>query len=659
MQAIRARRAANALRTLVRVSLKQPAPIGVIGSHFSRRHSSTGLPPTDSPDLFKGLPSELLEGVTFGDYPTRTHKCGQLNSTNIGEHVVLTGWAQNIRKFSDGLIFLPLRDHSGTVQVVLKGSDTDKSNARQCLQDLTRESVICVEGRVVARDASAVNLKMTTGHIEIDLTSVRVLNKTHRALPFLPTNQTLVGEEIRLKYRCLDLRRDTLQNNLRNRSLAAWVVRDYLMQNDFVEVETPMLFKSTPEGAREFVVPTRNSGSFYALPQSPQQYKQLLMASGVDRYFQIAKCFRDEDLRADRQPEFTQIDLEVSFGSARDIQTLVEGLVRSVWKRLKGVEVCDGEPFPRMNYQLAMSKYGSDKPDTRFGLEIQHVADMANDTILEAIVLKKAIKLPSSDLKKLAQQDNKALPIVKIGENNISTWAQAMFGDQIKGTVDATKVNAKLDVQPGDCLVLNTRPAFLSGGQTLLGKVRLELASTLQSKGLLQIPSSQYNFLWVEGFPLFSPGEDGATTASDRLSATHHPFTAPVAEDLHLLQSSPEKVRGQHYDLVLNGVEIGGGSIRIHSPKLQTFVFEQILKMTPLESSRFNHLIDALSFGCPPHGGIALGFDRMMAILCETASIRDVIAFPKSATGRDLVVGSPSGLTEQQLGEYRIQVVAD
>ncbi|KAG0224426.1 hypothetical protein BGX31_008021 [Mortierella sp. GBA43] len=462
MQPIRVRRAAAALCSLIRTPQPIPgvaSPIALVRSRS--RHYSTGGPlpaTTASSDAH----AQLLDGVTFGDYPARTHKCGHLNGTNLGQQVVVTGWAQNIRKFSDELIFLPLRDHSGTVQVVLKGSDPSKDVLRRNLQDLTPESVICVEGRVVSRDVGAVNPNMSTGDIEIDLTSVRVLNKTHRTLPFLPSNKTLVGEEVRLKYRCLDLRRDALQRNLRNRSIAAWVIRDHLVQNDFVEVETPMLFKSTPEGAREFVVPTRNSGSFYALPQSPQQYKQLLMASGMDRYFQIAKCFRDEDLRADRQPEFTQVDLEMSFCSATEIQTLVEGVVRSVWKRLKGVELFNGQPFPRMNYQLAMSKYGSDKPDTRFGLEIQHVADMTNDNVLEAIVLKKSLKLPGSDLKKLALQDNKSLPIVKVNENNIDTWVHKIFGDQIIGHADVASINARLDLEAGDSVILNTRPAFLS-----------------------------------------------------------------------------------------------------------------------------------------------------------------------------------------------------
>ncbi|KAI7823620.1 tRNA synthetases class II-domain-containing protein [Gamsiella multidivaricata] len=651
MHAIRARHAASAFRRLTPSWNRQQGirlPLTLAHLPLTCRQLSSGSFQGTSVSIesFAEVQAELLEGATFGDYPSRTHKCGDLNKTHVGEQVVLTGWAQNIRKFSDELIFLPLRDHSGTVQLVLKGSEEGKDGARKRLQDLTAESVICVEGRVVKREGSAVNPKMATGEIEVDLASIRVLNKTHKTLPFLPSNQSLANEEIRLKYRCLDLRRDTLQRNIRTRSLAAWVIRDYFIQNDFVEVETPMLFKSTPEGAREFVVPTRNSGSFYALPQSPQQYKQLLMASGIDRYFQIAKCFRDEDLRADRQPEFTQIDLEVSFGSAKDIQTLVEGLVRSVWHKIKGVDLFDGEPFPRMNYQLAMSK-------------IQHVVDITGDSILEAIVLKSDMKLPSSDLKALSQQDNRVLPVVKISEKNIQTWLHKLpFTERIQGSINEDMVNAALDVQIGDSVILNTRPAFLSGGQTVLGKVRLELASKLQAKGLLQIPSAQYNFLWIEGFPLFSPPETPSPVENDgrKLAATHHPFTAPVAEDLPLLASSPEKVRGQHYDLVLNGVEIGGGSIRIHSPKLQTYVFEKILQMTPEESGRFSHLVDALSFGCPPHGGLALGFDRMMAILCETASIRDVIAFPKSASGRDLVVGSPSGLTEQQLKEYRIRV---
>ncbi|KAF9143095.1 hypothetical protein BGX30_001395, partial [Mortierella sp. GBA39] len=500
MHAIRSTQAPNAIRRLVTQTATHKIPLLLPVHSLPRALIATrGGVFLQSPSFFAAkngfstssklataattdLQAELLEGVTFGDFPSRTHKCGQLNQTNVGEHVVLTGWAQNIRKFSDELIFLPLRDSSGTIQLVLKGSSNNASTtaARRILQDLTAESVIWVEGKVVAREANTINHQMATGEIEIELSTVRILNKTHKPLPFLPTNQELVNEEVRLKYRCLDLRRETLQKNLRNRSLAAWTIRDYLVQNDFVEVETPMLFKSTPEGAREFVVPTRNAGSFYALPQSPQQYKQLLMASGMDRYFQIAKCFRDEDLRADRQPEFTQIDLEVSFGSARDIQNLVEGLVRSVWRKLKSVELFDGKEFPRMNYQVAMSKYGSDKPDTRFGLEIQHVTDIKGDNIVEGIVLKADMRLSGSELKKLAQLDNKMLPVVKVTEKNIDSWMQKLpYTQEIQGPVDVPAVNSKVGIQIGDTIILNKRPAFLSGGQTELGKVRLELANVL------------------------------------------------------------------------------------------------------------------------------------------------------------------------------------
>ncbi|KAG9321901.1 hypothetical protein KVV02_003662 [Mortierella alpina] len=489
MQAIHVRHASNALRRLAFAAGRShalPKPFLCPSRPMRRQPSATGIrslgtTAANAEDALK----DLLDGATFGEYPSRTHKCGELTKANAGESVVLTGWAQNIRKFSDTFMFLPLRDHSGTVQLVLKGSH-DNESARRTLQDLTAESVVCIEGRVVARDRATINPRMATGDIEVEISFIQVLNKTHKSLPFQPSSQALANEEVRLKHRCLDLRRDALQKNLRNRSLAAWTIRDYLINNDFVEVETPLLFKSTPEGAREFIVPTRNSGAFYALPQSPQQYKQLLMASGIDRYFQIAKCFRDEDLRADRQPEFTQIDLEVSFGSASTIQKLVEGLVRSVWKKLKDVELFDGQPFPRMNYQVAMSKYGSDKPDTRFGLEIKHIASLAGEHVLEAIVLKSDLGLSTSELKKLANLGTKTLPLVKISDRNVGSWLSKLpFTTEIQGQTDVDSVNRNLGLQIGDTLILNSRPAFLSGGQTLMGKVRLDLAAALQSKGTL------------------------------------------------------------------------------------------------------------------------------------------------------------------------------
>ncbi|KAG0226886.1 hypothetical protein BGW41_004063 [Actinomortierella wolfii] len=605
------------------------------------------------------LPQELFAGTIFGDFPKRSHRCGELNKDFVGQKVVLCGWSQNARKLSDNLIFMPIRDASGSTQLVLKDEDGKLAHIRDKLLDLSPESVICVEGTVVARSANAINPKMSTGEIEVDITDLHVLNKTHTALPFLPGNQEKTNEEVRLKHRVLDLRRQNLQDNLRRRSYAAWVVRDYLIGQGFVEVETPMLFKSTPEGAREFVVPTREKGNFYALPQSPQQYKQLLMASGIDRYFQLAKCFRDEDLRADRQPEFTQIDMEMSFGSAKDVQDVVEGLVKTVWNKVLGVSF--PEEFPRMNYHTAMSKYGSDKPDTRFGLEIEQIAKLQDDKILEAIVLKSELGLSGSELKKLGKNEASTATVVKLNETNISTWLDKLgYSKTMTEPADQMAVNKQLGIKLGDTLVLGQRPAFLSGGQTNMGRVRLALADVLEKKGALNIPKDQFNFLWIEGFPLFSPDEPGESDISKagtrKFSATHHPFTAPMAEDLDLLAIAPEKVRGQHYDLVLNGVEIGGGSIRVHSPKLQMYIFQEVLKMTPLECSRFSHLIDGLSFGCPPHGGLAIGFDRMMAILCGTSSIRDVIAFPKSTSGRDLVVESPSPLTPEQLRQYNLSI---
>ncbi|KAG0268488.1 hypothetical protein DFQ27_006553 [Actinomortierella ambigua] len=606
------------------------------------------------------LPQELFEGTVFGDFPKRTHRCGELNKASVGQKVVLCGWSQNVRKFSDNLIFMPIRDASGSTQLVLKDEDGKLAQIRAKLLDLSPESVICVEGVVVARSTKTINSKMATGEIEVDITKLHVLNKTHATLPFLPGNQEKTNEELRLKYRVLDLRRQDLQDNLRRRSYAAWVVRDYLIGQGFVEVETPMLFKSTPEGAREFVVPTREKGDFYALPQSPQQYKQLLMASGVDRYFQLAKCFRDEDLRADRQPEFTQIDMEMSFGSAKDVQNVVEGLVTTVWKKVLDISFAD--PFPHMDYQTAMSKYGSDKPDTRFGLEIKQIGALKGDETLEAIVLPNELGLSGSEMKKLAKNEASMTTIVKLNEDNIAVWLDKMgYNAALESPADQIIVNTLLDVRVGDALVISKRPSFLSGGQTNMGRVRLALADFLKSKGAIKIPKDQFNFLWVEGFPLFSPDEPGESDISKagtrKFSATHHPFTAPVAEDLDFLATAPEKVRGQHYDLVLNGVEIGGGSIRVHSPKLQMYIFQEVLKMTPLECSRFSHLIDGLSFGCPPHGGLAIGFDRMMAILCGTSSIRDVIAFPKSTSGRDLVVDSPSPLTPEQLRQYNLSIV--
>jgi aspartyl-tRNA synthetase len=480
----------------------------------------------------------------------------------------------------------------------------------------------------------------------------------------------------------LDLRRDELQHNIRLRSLTANTVRNYLTENGFTEIETPTLFKSTPEGAREFIVPTRKRGAFYALPQSPQQHKQMLMAAGFDRYFQIARCFRDEDLRADRQPEFTQvrelcfalksrilnfcfpvlqIDLEMSFIKIKDIQDIIEGMVTSIWDKALGKKLTK-EMFPHMTYNEAMSKYGSDKPDIRFDMKIDEIGsymkDVVGDDSVDCMVVKKGSALSGGDLKAMQKvldlTDDKNFAYVKINENNVASWPSkcgTLRQSQHVGKIE-DELNGKLNIEQGDLVVVHKRPNYLYGGNTTMGRVRLHLSNLMQEKGLLKLDAERYKFLWVESFPLFTPDEQGIRT----WQATHHPFTAPFDEDIPLLATEPEKVRGQHYDLVLNGMEIGGGSIRIHSPVMQTFILGKVLQLQKFEYKRFDHLIDALGGGCPPHGGIALGFDRLMAILTKSTSIRDVIAFPKAAGGKDFVVNSPSEVTTAQLNEYGLQL---
>jgi len=507
------------------------------------------------------------------------------------------------------------------------------------------------------------NKELASGDIEVEVTEVLCLNSAATNLPFLPGKKKLPKEEVRMKHRYLDLRRPELQKNIRMRSKVASVVRNYLDANQFVEVETPTLFKSTPEGAREYIVPTRNHGQFYALPQSPQQHKQMLMAAGIDRYYQIARCFRDEDLRADRQPEFTQIDLEMSFVKAGDIQNIIEGMVTEIWDKSLNIKL-DESHFPHLTYHDAMSKYGSDKPDIRFGMHIHDISkqlsSVAEDGVLECMVVKKGAAIKSSDVRSIqkeyeSQNDGLGSPYsIKITESNVSSWVEKC--SLTRGSPDAKTVqyglNAELEVEQGDLVYLHRRPAYLYGGNTTLGRVRLQMSKLLQEAGLLDINPTDYKFLWVESFPLFTPDEAGIRT----WQATHHPFTAPFSEDLALLESDPAKVRGQHYDLVLNGMEIGGGSIRIHYPEMQRFIFDKVLELQPHEYQRFDHLLEALGGGCPPHGGIALGFDRLMSIICGTPSIRDVIAFPKAGGGKDLVVNSPSQITTAQLAEYGLEL---
>ncbi|KAI8367162.1 tRNA synthetases class II-domain-containing protein [Choanephora cucurbitarum] len=597
-----------------------------------------------------------------GNYPSRTHYCGHLRASNEGERVVLCGWALPSRDMSQELIFLPLRDHTGVTQLVYRPSDNQQIKTH--IQSLSPESVICVEGIVRKRPEGMANKKQATGEIEVELDKIYCLNPSSPSLPFWPNQPQLPNEEVRLRYRYLDLRRDELQHNLRVRSMTAHLIRNYLVDHGFTEIETPTLFKSTPEGAREFIVPTRKRGAFYALPQSPQQHKQMLMAAGFDRYFQIARCFRDEDLRADRQPEFTQIDLEMSFVKQEDVQGIIEGMITSIWDRVFGKTLSSAD-FPHMTYTEAMSTYGSDKPDIRFDMKINNISPFVKDILekdtMDCMVVKKGSAMTGGELramqKTLNLTDDPNFAFVKINPNNRDTWATKCgplrHAQQAGGSLETT-LNQTLAIEEGDLVVTYKRPNYLYGGNTTMGRIRLHLASLMQDKHLLHLSDQQHRFLWVESFPLFTPDEQGIRT----WQSTHHPFTAPFDQDIPLLATEPAKVRGQHYDLVLNGMEIGGGSIRIHSPVMQTFILENVLQLQKEEYRRFDHLIDALGGGCPPHGGIALGFDRLMSILCESSSIRDVIAFPKAAGGKDFVVNSPSEVTEAQLNEYGLQLTS-
>ncbi|CAG8561382.1 759_t:CDS:10 [Acaulospora morrowiae] len=642
------------------------------------------------------LRKEELESLSRGyNFPKRTHHCGELTSSNVNERVILCGWAHKLRKLFSDLYFLPIHDSFGTTQLVYRpvtSKSTNKNDIERVLSKLSAESVICAEGIVQMRPDEMINKKMSTGEIEVEIDKLYCLNPAKK-LPFLISDEKISNEEIRLKHRYIDLRRDSLQSNIRKRSLASWVIRDFLMSNGFIEVETPILFKSTPEGAREFIVPTRSEGLFYALTQSPQQYKQLLMAGGIDKYFQIAKCFRDEDLRTDRQPEFTQIDLEMSFTSVSEIMSLIERLMIEVWKKVVGIDIEDKTPFLRLSYRDVMNKFGSDKPDTRYDLKIENISLHLrhhldySDHIIECLVIKNgATSLTSSEIKSMKElanihNHNPMLMVeaneptvkpnfIRITPTNFSSWLSEStifqqfvnsFGDysSVQTNVFAQEnVTKELRIDVGDLVILNKRKAEVSGSWTLLGRIRVACAQILQSKGILNIQPNQYNFLWVESFPLFTCEKNNDNISGDdheKLVSTHHPFTSPVVEDLELILKDPQKVRGQHYDLILNGVEIGGGSIRIHSSALQNIIFNDILKMSDQQKRKFDHLINALEYGCPPHGGIALGFDRLMAIICNTTSIKDVIAFPKTSSGNDLLVASPSEITEEQLLEYKIK----
>jgi aspartyl-tRNA synthetase len=530
---------------------------------------------------------------------------------------------------------------------------------------LRSECVVSVTGKIRQRPEGTNNPKIPTGEVEVMVKELEVLNVAD-VLPFPvddPEAASKVNEELRLKYRYLDLRRPEMARNLKLRSKVAIATRSFMDEQGFLEIETPTLFKSTPEGAREFLVPSRvNPGQFYALPQSPQQFKQILMVGGVEKYFQLARCYRDEDLRADRQPEFTQIDIEMSFIEREDIYALIEGLLKRVWKTALNVEV--PTPFKRISFEEALNRWGIDKPDTRFGMELVDFTEefraskfkvfsgaVAAGGVVKAMNVKGLACATQGQIETMTEYAKsfgaKGLAYIKVEGGEWKSPIVKFFNEAEKAALAS-----KLKIEEGD-LILFAADQWLNACE-ILGKIRLYCADVLKGQGKLAIPADRFDFLWVVDFPLLSFDKE-----QNRWYSSHHPFTAPVAEDIPLLKSDPKKVRGQHYDVVVNGVELGGGSIRIHQPDVQKTVFEEVLQIPPEETKlRFGYMLEAFRYGAPPHGGIALGFDRLCAILCNTPSIRDVIAFPKTAKGTDLMTDSPAAVSPRQLRDLHIEVKA-
>jgi aspartyl-tRNA synthetase len=590
----------------------------------------------------------------------RTHTCNALRPADAGQTVTLVGWVDTKRDLG-GVTFIDLRDREGVTQVVFNPGPN-----QEVAQRLKTESVIQITGKVTARSAETVNPKLGTGAVEVVAATIEVHNVC-ADLPFPMDDDKAdkVNEDLRLEYRFLDLRRPRNIGLLKLRAKAARAIRAELDSQDFLEIETPTLFKSTPEGAREFLVPSRtNPGEFYALTQSPQQYKQMLMVAGVERYYQMARCYRDEDLRADRQPEFTQVDLEMSFIDREDMYKLIEGILKRTWKETLGVDI--PTPFPRMSYQEAMDRFGIDKPDTRFAMEIQdltglfknsafkvfHGAANTPGSVVRAINAKGLADLTQGELTNLEtiakSQGAKGLAFIKVEGGEWKSPITKFFSEEEKAALKAT-----LKIEDGDIIFFAAAP--WEQASNVLGRIRLESAALLKAKGRLSLPTDQYNFLWVIEFPLMLWDEE-----EKRYLSAHHPFTAPVKEDEPLLATDPAKVRGQHYDIVLNGVELGGGSIRIHNPAVQKRVFEDILKIPQdMVESRFGYMLKAFAYGAPPHGGIALGFDRVVAMLAGRSSIRDILAFPKNQNGRDLMADCPSPVTPKQLRDLRIRTVEE
>ncbi len=583
---------------------------------------------------------------------SRTHHCSQLRKADVGGRVRLAGWV-NARRDHGGVIFVDLRDREGITQVVFNPQIS--AEAAKAADALRAEFVIEVHGKVVERLAGTVNASLPTGEVEVQAERFQVINSA--GVPPFPLDERIENEDLRLQYRYLDLRRPQMQQNLRMRHKITQIVRNYLTREGFIEIETPMLFKSTAEGAREFLVPSRpNPGKFYALPQSPQQYKQLLMVAGFERYFQIARCFRDEDQRADRQPEFTQIDIEASFISQEDIIRWTEGFVVEAFEAARGVKV--PTPFPRMTFAEAMNRYGSDKPDTRFGLELADVtaifkesgfkvfqAIAASGGTIKALNAKKFAGITSGQLDALTQtavqHGAKGLAFIKIEGGEWKSPIVKFFSD-----AERTALRDALKIEEGDLILFSAgewEPAC-----AILGRVRLK-AAELQS---IPIDPSALNFLWVLEFPLLERDEE-----NNKWKARHHPFTRPHADDVALLEKGEyAKVRAVAHDIVLNGFELGGGSMRIHEPELQAKLFSIIGLSAEKQQAMFGHLLQAFSFGTPPHGGIAPGLDRLVMLACGEENIREVIAFPKNNRAQELMTGSPSEVDARQLRDLHLKI---
>jgi aspartyl-tRNA synthetase len=582
----------------------------------------------------------------------RSYFCGEVTEEAIGEKVTLKGWVQKRRDLG-GLIFIDLRDRTGLVQIVF---NPDVSPEALALAEKVRtEYVLDVKGKVIARSEGSVNENLKTGRIEVQAEELTIINEA-KTTPFVIADKTDVSEDVRLKYRYLDLRRPVMFETFKMRHQVTKAIRDFLDGEGFLDVETPILTKSTPEGARDYLVPSRvHPGEFYALPQSPQIFKQLMMVGGFERYYQIARCFRDEDLRADRQPEFTQIDIETSFMSQEEIMGLTEKMMQKVMKDVKGLDVT--EPFPRMSYEEAMSRFGSDKPDTRFGMELIDLSEtvkesgfkvfasaVANGGQVKAINVKgAAANYSRKDIDALTEfvsvYGAKGLAWLKAEEDGLKGPISKFFGEE-----EQAALKTKLEVEAGDLLLFVADK--MSVVADALGALRLKLGKEL---GL--IDQSKFNFLWITDWPLLEFDEE-----ADRYFAAHHPFTMPAREDLPLLESDPASVKAQAYDLVLNGYELGGGSLRIFERDVQEKMFS-VLGFTKEQAvEQFGFLLEAFEYGTPPHGGIALGLDRMVMLLAGRSNLRDTIAFPKTASASDLLTEAPGEVSGAQLDELHLSL---